>query len=1027
MKPSFALDFRDGVIALLHRTTRGWQQVGSTPLDAPDLNDALSYLRATALGLSPRGLATKLVIPNDQILYTRVYAPGPEVAKRRRQIKAALEGLTPYDVEDLVYDWWGSGPEVDVAVVARETLAEAEGFAAEHRFNPVSFVAAPDSGGFVGEPFFGPSALAATLLAEGEKVERDQDPISVVAREFPRAEVAAPSAVVAPVVAGPAVAAAAAEVTASPPLSPPATPIAALDPAPDLAAPSTQIAPAPVPAPGAVEPEAIEPNALPDFSEVRTPVGGAFDPVAFAADLVDEAPMALDVADEASGSDQAAPLARAVPPAAAPSVPPSAAPAVVDEVPPKSAPTILTAFNKARDSVAQAPQDMPGEIVSLARANAAPPLGPALGPVPALRPTVPRPVQAKPAGALPSASREAVPFPPRGHAVRPAIAKGKPAAAAPGIAGARRDRNVVPLTKPTTAPPVAAHSGAPSTDATGVKGLTGLDGRPLPSGQRPRFLGLILTGVLLVALTLVAAWSSYYLSLNEVDPGAAPAANGLAADPGTADPGTADTGTADSGTADSATADSATADPGTAASGTADPGLADPAPDASLPSAEDEALADGQDPSLAAETVTTPADAALQPADLLSGTPDTEAMTADPTLPAPDDAATAGLPTLPAPDVGTALAASAAAAALPAPATSDAGAETLVELPQAAPEPAPGTRVVSDSAVVAAPGSDPQDEIFLASADAPPQTSDPLIMPQAATDSDAPPALAPPPPPFGTVYTFDAAGRIQPTPEGIVTPEGVLLVAGAPRLVPPTRPATVTAVDAPPRPEATALDAAAPLWADPALAGKTPRSRPAGLVAPAATAGQQGEVLAPAQDSRFAAFRPGARPEALTRTAGTDPAANGAAAASLALNGVLPNSSILAVSRRPAARPSGMDQAVEAAVAAAALTPDPQTASLAPEDQPEPELEAAAPQLPASASVSRQATTKDVLNLSHLAVIGIFGSSSGRYAMVRQPGGGVKKIKVGDTIDGGRVAAITASEVQYKKGNRMLALSLPEG
>ena len=102
MKPSFALDFRDGVIALLHRTSRGWQQVGSTPVDAPDLGEALSYLRATALGLSPRGVSTKLVIPNEQVLYTQVHAPGPDVAKRKRQIKAALEGLTPYKVDDLV-------------------------------------------------------------------------------------------------------------------------------------------------------------------------------------------------------------------------------------------------------------------------------------------------------------------------------------------------------------------------------------------------------------------------------------------------------------------------------------------------------------------------------------------------------------------------------------------------------------------------------------------------------------------------------------------------------------------------------------------------------------------------------------------------------------------------------------------------------------------------------------------------------------------------------------------------------------
>ena len=84
MKPSFALDFRNGHVALLHRTSRGWSQVGSTSFDAPDMVEALGYMRATALGLSPRGITTKLIIPNEQILYTEIHAPGPEPAKRRR-------------------------------------------------------------------------------------------------------------------------------------------------------------------------------------------------------------------------------------------------------------------------------------------------------------------------------------------------------------------------------------------------------------------------------------------------------------------------------------------------------------------------------------------------------------------------------------------------------------------------------------------------------------------------------------------------------------------------------------------------------------------------------------------------------------------------------------------------------------------------------------------------------------------------------------------------------------------------------
>ena len=182
MKPAFALDFRDDAIGLLHRTGAGWTQIGSGAVDDPDLAQALGYLRSTALGLSPRGIATKLIIPTDQILYLTLTAPGPDAAKRRAQIVAALDGRTPYDVADLVFDWSGSGPEVQVAVIARETLAEAAAFAAEHRFNPVSYVAVPDEGTYKGEPWFGPTEMAADLLAAGEKVDRDKVAVTIASR-----------------------------------------------------------------------------------------------------------------------------------------------------------------------------------------------------------------------------------------------------------------------------------------------------------------------------------------------------------------------------------------------------------------------------------------------------------------------------------------------------------------------------------------------------------------------------------------------------------------------------------------------------------------------------------------------------------------------------------------------------------------------------------------------------------------------------------------------------------------------------
>ena len=952
MKPSFALDFRDGVIALLHRTSRGWQQVGSTPVDAPDLAEALSYLRSTALGLSPRGLATKLVIPNEQVLYTQVYAPGPDVARRRKQIKAGLEGLTPYKVDDLVYDWWGSGPEVHVAVVARETLTEAEAFATEHRFNPVSFVAAPDDSGYKGEPFFGPSALAATLLTEGEKVERDQDPIAVVAREYPRAEAAtvvAAAPVVEAIVEAPMVETPKVE-TGVPVVELPTSAAA------DEAVTTLPSDPVPEPEPvvaeigaGAASPVVDvlgpEANTLPDFSTARAPAAGvtAFDPSKMAVELVDEAPMALDVTDDPKEPPvlAASVNGEAVAPVAATPTPDKS------DLPVSPAPSIMAAFASRRSADQAVQVEKTGTTSDFAAAvEAKAKKAPAVGPAPSQRASVPRPALARPAAQLPMASRDAVPFPGRPQAAKLAPARSKIGVTAPGIAGAKRERNVVPLAKP-------AESGAQSAVRPAVKGLTGLDGRPLAVRGKPRYLGLILTGLLLLALAFVAAWSSYYLSSNESDPGTVPAENAVAS------------------AANDPTLDGATE---------------------ALPSAADEALADGQDPDLIAESTATPAASPTeQPVEPVAAEPVAEPVATQPV-------------------------------------------ETVAAEP--VPEPAPATGAVTDAAVAAVPGNDPQDEIFLAGADTPPRTFDPVVMPQLAVGSDPPPDLAAPPPPFGTVYTFDAEGRIQPTPEGIMTPEGVLLVAGAPKLVPPQRPVALTLAAAAPQvlPDAVAPEAAEAVVSDPALAGKKPKPRPAGLVDPATTADQQGEALAPAPDSRFASARPQKRPAGLTRTAGAEPA-NETAAASLAANGVQASTSALAVavSRKPAARPSGMDQAVDAAVAAAVQAAEPQpeeqaqTASLAPEEQSEPEAEAAAPRLPTNASVAKQATTKDALNLSKVALLGIFGTASGRYAMVRQPGGGVKKVVVGDTIDGGRVAAITATALQYQKGGRMLTLTLPQG
>lgn len=1023
MKPAFALDFRNDAIALLHRTSGGWHQVGRVTLDEPDLPGALSYLRATALGLSPRGLATKLILPDDQILVTSVDAPGPDDATRQAQIRAALEGRTPYPVEDLVFDWEEVNGEVHVAVIARETLAEAEAFATEHRFNPVAFAAAPATG-FVGEPWFGPTAQAADLLAPGETVEREADQMLVIARAVPTDADTPQAAEAAP-----------ADLTAAEDASAPANtapddntpddsaaqdvsdPIGDLppdaDPAPadswqDGADTPGEVVPAaaePAPvAPPAWQPPPLPPRGTPIFgladdepppsTAIRAQAGWTDTPAAspdFAQDtpadspptdssptdnplpddlaaalqdiVLEEAPMAVDVEDDA--------------PSPAPAATPRLGvtdPSIADDVPPVPGYSPAMGFASRRASADG------GQAAKVATP-------------PAPRPTVDRPTAARPLVAPPAPKPER-PALNRPTAARPLVApketkglRGLGAmVTAPGLPGAGKKKVMPPASSPATAPvapstaapaPMAAPGPAapPQTPATEpAKGLgRSLGSRPAPVRGKPRHLGLILTGLLLLILALVAAWSTSLAFRS--DEGAA---------------------------TELAAANSAPPDP------------------AVDPAVEDEMLADGEDPGALT-------DAAAPPATEPPAESEVEAAIEPP---------------------------------------------AAVEAQDATPQAPPPN-----------PGASSGDEIFLAAKDQAPVAPEPLDLPEVSAQGDPLPAAQAPPPPFGTVYQFDANGLIVPTPEGIITPEGVRLVAGKPPLVPKPRPEGLTPAQPDPAaalPETTAETAVETVVSDPALAGFRPKARPATLTPPAQTAPADAlpaeplpddAALPPAADSRLAGLRPLARPEAVLAAGDAARAATAAAAASLAAQAeaaAAPTSKLaVAISRKPAARPRDLSRAVEAAVAAAVRAPDPkpepepqpepeQLASVQPAKSPQPkakpeeqEDKAAAksptrgkdaeveadqePELAASArsapsgSVAKQATFKNALNLEKTALIGVYGTPSNRYAMIRTSNGRYKKVKIGDSVDGGRIKAITATEVRYQKGAKLVTLALPKG
>lgn len=967
MKPSFALNITDTAIGLLHRTARGWLQVGETAFDTADLAEALGYLRGSALGLSPGGLTTKLVLPNSQIKYLELDAPGPTDADRRNQLRAALVGRTPYNVEDLVFDWSGTGAKVQVAVVARETLDEAEAFAVEHRFNPVSFVGLPPKGDFKGEPWFGQTKASASVLEKGEKVDRDADPVQVTGRDLPKSHPGAAKSVTS--------ASSDTEETSSKILvdnnKPPR--------AQRRAAEQTRAADAALLATDA-------PPVLTD-QKVDTLLQTEASPI-----VADPQPEAIveAVPDTSNGPADAAPWWSTPEPAAAPPAKPAseptqadasalqtstsvtntqaftdgetnnattdASPAIKDDLPAAPSAAMMAAFASRRaaempgqNRFGGAASDPAASRPAIVGSDLADRLSGKSSPPPMSRPKVEIDAQ-HPFGVGEPAMSSLESAMSKSGANKPATAF----VTAPNIPGSRKRKSL---------PPGAAASVA-APDAR--KSLTKPGGTFASSKQRgkPRYLGLILTGLLLVFLALIAAWSSFVTSSNDAP---------------------------QTGTAVVSAPQAVDSEPTIATS---------------APAIDDEMLADSQDPAEFTAEDTAAADDMIDPA-------------ADINALAPADIAE------PAADIAA--------------------------LTPSAPEPAP-QGIVSAESPNAAPLDEAQDEIFLAAIDAPPLALDPLALPQPIANADALPLPQLEPPPFGTVYQFDADGRIRPTPEGIITPAGVRLVAGKPSLIPPPRPNALVGTVVPdaatpatgavtPLAPAASIAAPAPFPSDPALADARPRSRPKGLAPPAAQQANDGASLSAQSAIRVSSLRPLARPGAVmaageaarqsTAAASLTAQAEQAAAVEAAVQASFqpdPNSSPLAVavSRKPAPRPKDMSRAVEAAVAAAVRAPEPQIADAQPEADDEPETASAAPAIPTRASVAKQATYVNAINLSKINLIGVYGSKSSPYALIRQANGRYKKVRVGDSIDGGKVAAIGGSELRYQKSGRMISLKLPK-
>jgi len=190
----FALFLSPEGIALAHRQPAGhWAFIGETRIDVEDLDAALGTLKASASERVDGDLETILILPDDQILYTSFMAPTADLDLTRTRIEEGLDGLTPYPVSDLVYDFRAIEEDrVKVAVAAKETLDEARGFAESYGFKAAGFIATPPMERFPGLPEFAHDG-ASDLGLSPDGLEFGPDTWSDPASAAPSAEAYAPA------------------------------------------------------------------------------------------------------------------------------------------------------------------------------------------------------------------------------------------------------------------------------------------------------------------------------------------------------------------------------------------------------------------------------------------------------------------------------------------------------------------------------------------------------------------------------------------------------------------------------------------------------------------------------------------------------------------------------------------------------------------------------------------------------------------------------------------------------------------
>lgn len=1006
MTVDFALFLSPQGIALAHRQPQGhWALVGEVAFENADLPGAMAELKAAATARGGNAAPVLLVLPDDQILYTSLTAPSHDAEQVEARIVDGLDGLTPYPVSDLVYDWRPIELDrVKVAVIARETLEEAAGFAAEHGFDSAGFAAMPPAERFPGMPVFG--------------THRPEMPDLVTGMAFGGDHWVDPSTIAPP--------------EPDPPQVP--TEIGAQD-HPDSVSPD-----APLPVDDAPA-QAVSQYALPlDASEAEATAEEETLPPAVATDTA--APEDLPNTDTSL-------------PAPAQDAPANAAPGAADS--PVLVPIFDSTLERPVTPITQADDDRLGTVEGGASEpqatdpspdTAAPPSAliadPKAAPEPIFGPDLP-----PEAGATPTASRGKVARPATGN--RALSSAGKPGASAAAAAlptpeppikdgaptapllgfGARRGKAVKPETDAGSlisnrrtrfgfGPPAANQAAPlhPDTAASVASDDTATPDRPGSklaaqlarvrdaSKARPKADGM--------APAPVLAESGSNLSRDKADTPPQTGAAALIQRAGAKAVAVAGI----SATADAAVTGGLLARKGNAPiGGSLRAGLILTVillvllaliaiwSVLFLPDSPVARLLGGGGGSVATEDV---AESAATPSVPITATidPETEQELAGPAPTAPAPAS---------PDI--------AAPAQPSPAAvartilPDIDAEfdlpPLPSLPQdALPSLEETEQIYAEDGIWPRPPDPPffspfslSDEIYIASIDPEVTSFDAVALGDPRVDPSEMLRAVPPPPGFGTQIARDARGLVAATPEGVLTPEGAFVVLGRPPVAALPRPREIAPITS----EQPVIDPQ-----NAVLSGIRPQARPGDL-----DETRERQVLGGFSATELAGLRPALRPTSAQESAAqaslfpdaTDAASPEAEGSPAAINGT---ERAIASSRVPTLRPTNFAEIV----AEAQSDPAPVEVAVA-------SAIAAPPSIPSNADVSRAATERNAIRLRDINLIGVTGTPSNRSALVRLPSGRFVRVGVGDRLDGGRVAAIGESSLQYVINGRNVTLEIP--